>query len=103
MYIDALNGKTVTRETLLRYTLKSYSVNDLIRGGLWKFLHSARSSLGVSPLRAILTGSGQPPHEFLLLFELSAHLWCGWTRLDASLDFREFPFGLPVLECFDTA
>src|SRR6267142_2414530 len=38
MYIDALNGKTVTRETLLRYTLKSHSVNDLIRGNLWKTL-----------------------------------------------------------------
>jgi len=38
MDIDALNGKTVTRETLLRYTLKSHSVNDLIRGSLWKTL-----------------------------------------------------------------
>src|SRR6266481_7929222 len=37
MYIDALDGKTVTRETLLRYTYKSHSVNDLIRGRLWEF------------------------------------------------------------------
>jgi hypothetical protein len=35
-YIDAFRGKTVTRETLLRYTVKSYSVNVLIRGNLWK-------------------------------------------------------------------
>src|SRR6266705_6315053 len=32
-YIDAFNGKTVTRETLLRYTFKSHLVNVLIRGG----------------------------------------------------------------------
>src|SRR5438094_4235125 len=35
-YIDAFNGKTVTRETLLRYTFKSHCVNILIRGFLWK-------------------------------------------------------------------
>ena len=35
-YIDAFNGKTVTRETLLRYTFKSGPVNVLIRGNLWK-------------------------------------------------------------------
>src|ERR1700694_3785743 len=35
-YIDAINGKTVTRETLLRYTFKSHPVNVLIRGFLWK-------------------------------------------------------------------
>src|SRR5207302_6367958 len=35
-YIDAFNGKTVTRETLLRYTFKSRLVNVLIRGFLWK-------------------------------------------------------------------
>src|SRR5258708_26190041 len=35
-YIDAFNGKTVTRETLLRYTFKSYLVNVLIGGFLWK-------------------------------------------------------------------
>src|SRR5436190_17251038 len=34
--IDAFNGKTVTRETLLRYTFKSCPVNVLIRGNLWK-------------------------------------------------------------------
>src|SRR6267378_1608936 len=44
MYIDALNGKTVTRETLLRYTLKSHSVNDLIRGNLWKTLAGRTST-----------------------------------------------------------
>src|ERR1700674_1365453 len=37
-YIDAFNGKTVTRETLLRYTFKSSPVNILIRGNLWKIL-----------------------------------------------------------------
>ena len=35
-YIDAFRGKTVTRETLLRYTVKSYYVNVLIRGNLLK-------------------------------------------------------------------
>jgi hypothetical protein len=35
-YIDAFNGKSVTRETLLRYTVKSLHVNVLIRGFLWK-------------------------------------------------------------------
>jgi hypothetical protein len=35
-HIDAFRGKTVTRETLLRYTLKSHSVNVLIRGNLLK-------------------------------------------------------------------
>jgi hypothetical protein len=34
--IDAFNGKTVTRKTLLRYTLKSPGVNLLIRGNVWK-------------------------------------------------------------------
>src|SRR5216683_2720434 len=38
-YIDAFNGKTVTRQTLLRYTLKSHLVNVLIRGFLWKNSH----------------------------------------------------------------
>src|SRR5206468_8917375 len=33
-YIDAFNGKTVTRETLLRYTFKSRLVNVLIPGFL---------------------------------------------------------------------
>src|SRR6266436_9940440 len=102
MYIDALNGKTVTRETLLRYTPKSHSVNDLIRGSLWKFQTSGGRLPGYR-IGAILTGGGQPAHEFLLLLEQSAHLRCGWTRLNASLDFGEFPFGLPVLERFDTA
>jgi inner membrane protein len=35
-YIDAFNGKSVTRETLLRYLFKSLPVNVLIRGFLWK-------------------------------------------------------------------
>src|SRR5215470_15433834 len=34
--IDAFNGKTVTRETLVRYTFKSPPVNLLIRGNVWK-------------------------------------------------------------------
>src|SRR5438132_13034495 len=38
IYIDAFNGKTVTRETLLRYTFKSHLVNILILGFLWKTL-----------------------------------------------------------------
>jgi hypothetical protein len=38
IYIDAFNGKYVTRETLLRYTFKSHSVNILIGGKLWKRL-----------------------------------------------------------------
>ena len=35
-YIDAFKGRTVTRETLIRYTFKSHLVNVLIRGFLWK-------------------------------------------------------------------
>src|SRR6267378_676468 len=35
-HIDAFNGKTVTRETLLRYTFKSHRVNVLFHGFLWK-------------------------------------------------------------------
>ena len=35
-YIDALNGRTVTRQTHLSYTLKSQFVNILIRGFVWK-------------------------------------------------------------------
>jgi hypothetical protein len=34
--IDAFDGKTVTRETLLRYTFKSLPVNVLIGGKLYK-------------------------------------------------------------------
>jgi hypothetical protein len=34
-YIDAFRDKNDTRETLLRYTFKSHSVNLLIRGNLW--------------------------------------------------------------------
>src|SRR6266850_2001649 len=49
MYIDALNGKTVTRETLLRYTLKSHSVNDLIRGNLWETLEGRTSTTLLPP------------------------------------------------------
>src|SRR6266404_414668 len=56
MYIDALNGKTVTRETLLRYTLKSYSVNDLIRGRLWETLGGGLTQLGSLP--ATISGEG---------------------------------------------
>ena len=49
-YIDAFNGKTVTRETLLRYTFKSRPVNVLIRGFLWKTLGPERpSDYSVSP------------------------------------------------------
>jgi|HubBroStandDraft_4_1064222.scaffolds.fasta_scaffold569155_2 hypothetical protein len=36
--IDAFRCETVTRETFLRYTLKSVFVNNLIRGDLWKKL-----------------------------------------------------------------
>jgi len=34
-YIDAFRDKNDTRETLLRYTFKSHSVNVLIGGYLW--------------------------------------------------------------------
>jgi hypothetical protein len=44
-YIDAFNGKTVTRETLLRYTFKSLPVNVLIRGFLCKTSPPGLSSL----------------------------------------------------------
>lgn len=36
VYIDAVRGKSVTRETLLRYTGKSSVVNVLISGFLWE-------------------------------------------------------------------
>lgn len=36
IYIDAFRCQSVTRETLLRYTLKSALVNNLISGNLWK-------------------------------------------------------------------
>ena len=32
--LDALSGKSVTRETLVRYTFKSLAVNDLIDGNV---------------------------------------------------------------------
>jgi hypothetical protein len=38
IHIDAFRRETVTRETLLRYTLKSVFVNNLISGDLWKNL-----------------------------------------------------------------
>src|SRR6476646_5581956 len=105
MYIDALNGKTVTRKTLLRYTLKSYSVNHLIRGGLWKnrpgnasdgapyrlpSLEDRRSSwhrsshmrwqpsasVPVSAARAASNGSW-PPERFVLSFPTSMSLDSG--------------------------
>ena len=38
IYIDAVRCETVTRETLLRYTLNSAPVNNLISGNLWKKL-----------------------------------------------------------------
>jgi eukaryotic-like serine/threonine-protein kinase len=41
-YIDAFRDKNDTRETLLRYTFKSYSVNVLIRGNLWNSLRPKR-------------------------------------------------------------
>src|SRR6266850_90131 len=94
MYIDALNGKTVTRETLLRYTLKSHSVNDLIRGDLWKtlggsdFHHSAPFQSTISEEGhfgiALLTCSGgtQHRHAFLppRLFETGLGDWRGLFR-----------------------
>lgn len=36
IYIDAFSSESVTRETLLRYTLNSIPVNNLISGNLWK-------------------------------------------------------------------
>lgn len=36
IYIDAFRCQSVTRETLLRYTLNSIPVNNLISGNLWK-------------------------------------------------------------------
>jgi len=38
IYIDAFRSEIVTRETLLRYTLNSAPVNNLIGGNLWKKL-----------------------------------------------------------------
>jgi hypothetical protein len=60
-YIDAFNGKTVTRETLLRYTLKSHLVNILIRGFLWKTSwpgFNPSSSIGAEPITAFLLFPG---------------------------------------------
>src|SRR5260370_15421006 len=55
-YIDAFNGKTVTRETLLRYTLKSRLVNVLIRGFLWiTSVHDDDSSSIIVPLSSFLS------------------------------------------------
>lgn len=36
IYIDAVRRQSVTRQTLLRYTLNSACVNTLISGNLWK-------------------------------------------------------------------
>jgi inner membrane protein len=56
-YIDAFNGKSVTRETLLRYTFKSLPVNVLIRGFLCKttppgpiLASNGRESFGMASL-----------------------------------------------------
>src|SRR6266567_3698461 len=55
-YIDAFNGKTVTRQTLLRYTFKSLAVNVLIRGFLWKNSHpDTVSPLDLASGRAVGT------------------------------------------------
>ena len=66
-HLDALRSRTVTPETLPRYTHKSYSVNILIRGNLWKKLPSMVSQSGPAfrsyftirrPLSSCLFGSG---------------------------------------------
>src|SRR5438552_12501683 len=56
--IDAFNGKTVTRETLLRYTFKSRLVNVLIRGFLWKT--STNKAFGLADAPASYTFSVAP-------------------------------------------
>jgi hypothetical protein len=48
-HLDALRSRTVTPETLPRYTHKSYSVNILIRGNLWKKLPSMVSQSHLGP------------------------------------------------------
>ena len=47
-YIDAFHGKTVTRETLLRYTFKSRYVNVLISGNVWKTARPASRAIHLS-------------------------------------------------------
>src|SRR5258708_621783 len=77
-YIDAFNGKTVTRETLLRYTFKSHLVNVLIRGFLWKNSHPDSVSIPDSERGG--TSSMSP------LFEAEQHGTCHRAPI-FSLDF----------------
>ena len=75
-YIDAFNGKTVTRETLLRYTFKSLPVNVLIRGFLWKNSHPDSVSISdsegdvidVTPVRGAEARNLSPRSYFSLDF-----------------------------------
>jgi len=43
----------------------------------------------------------QPPHQHLLLLQQPTEVLAGRIPLNAPLDFRQFPFRLPVLQRFD--
>ena len=67
-YIDAFNGKTVTRKTHLSYTVKCLFVNMLIRGNVWK-TWEGKSTYGSGGRRGngvfACSGGSEPWHYFL--------------------------------------
>ena len=64
IYIDAVRSQSVTRETLLRYTVKSAPVNNLISGNLWKTHGSIRCNPSrPQMLPLVVAGSVHIPME----------------------------------------
>src|SRR5207302_6251431 len=88
-YIDAFNGKTVTRETLLRYTFKSCLVNVLIRGFLWKiwspWLNSPFTVAGQVPVASALSHGVSGLGAFHLARYITLSSRPIWTELITAL------------------
>src|SRR5437660_8620046 len=87
--IDAFNGKTVTRETLLRYTFKSCLVNVLIRGFLWKiwspWLNSPFTVAGQVPVASALSHGVSGLGAFHLARNITLSSRRIWTELITAL------------------
>ena len=88
--LDAFSGQTVTRETLVRYTLKSIVVNGLIDAPLCKRI--------LRFLGRGLAGGGQLPHQFLLLLQQIPQFWGRRIGLNAALHVGQLFFGLAMAQ-----
>lgn len=95
--IDAFNGRTVTRQTLLRYRVNCLRVNVIIRADSWKNTGpGAPASAWERPDKGLPSG-GQAAHQLLLARKQVTQPRASRIGLDAALHFGQFSLRLAML------